>query len=84
MASKKFLELQDMASESIQEELKQARIDLNRMKFDHGSKGLEDPKLLGSTKKEIARLLTELRSREVKAMTPDQLAKRSNIRLRRK
>jgi large subunit ribosomal protein L29 len=84
MASKKFLELQDMASESIREELKQARIDLNRMKFDHGSKGLEDPKLLGSTKKEIARLLTELRSREVKAMSPEQLAKRSNIRLRRK
>lgn len=84
MASKKFLELQGMTVESIDVEVKQAQTDLNRMKFDHGSKGLETPKLLGETKKDIARLKTELRAREVKAMTPEQLAKRSNIRLRRK
>lgn len=84
MPSKKFIELQSMTVESIQEELKQAQSDLGRMKFDHGSKGLENPLLLGETKKDIARLKTELRAREVKAMSPEDLAKRSNIRLRRK
>ena len=84
MPSKKFIELQGMTVESIQEELKQAQSDLGRMKFDHGSKGLENPLLLGETKKDIARLKTELRAREVKAMSAEDLAKRSNIRLRRK
>lgn len=84
MASKKFIELQGMTVESIQEELKQAQSDLGRMKFDHGSKGLENPLMLGETKKDIARLKTELRAREVKAMSPEALAKRSIIRLRRK
>lgn len=84
MPSKKFIELQGMTVESIQEELKQVQSDLGRMKFDHGSKGLENPLLLGETKKDIARLKTELRAREVKAMSPEDLAKRSNIRLRRK
>ena len=84
MPSKKFIELQGMTVESIQEELKQAQSDLGRMKFDHGSKGLENPLLLGETKKDIARLKTELRAREVKAMSAEDLARRSNIRLRRK
>lgn len=84
MPSKKFIELQGMTVESILEELKQAQSDLGRMKFDHGSKGLENPLLLGETKKDIARLKTELRAREVKVMSPEDLAKRSNIRLRRK
>ncbi len=84
MPSKKFIELQGMTVESIQEELKQAQSDLGRMRFDHGSKGLENPLLLGETKKDIARLKTELRAREVKAMSAEDLAKRSNIRLRRK
>ena len=84
MATKKFLELQNMAADAINAELKQASADLVRMKFDHGSKGLENPLLLGETKKDIARLKTELRAREVKAMSPEDLAKRSNIRLRRK
>ena len=84
MATKKFLELQEMSVDAIQSELSQMQSDLNRMKFDHGSKGLENPLLLGETKKDIARLKTELRAREVKAMSPEALAKRSIIRLRRK
>jgi large subunit ribosomal protein L29 len=84
MASKKFLELQGMTVESIEEQLKQTQSDLGRMQFDHGSKGLENPLMLGETKKDIARFKTELRAREVKAMSPEALAKRSNIRLRRK
>ena len=68
MASKKFLELQTMSVESIGTELSQSMTDLNSMKFDHGAKGLE----------------TELRDRELKAMSAEDLAKRSKIRFRRK
>ncbi|MFN8337626.1 MAG: 50S ribosomal protein L29 [Saprospiraceae bacterium] len=84
MASKKFLELQSMTPESIGAELSQAKADLGRMKFDHGSKGLQNPSELKSLKKDIARLQTELRAREIKTLTPEQVASRSKIRLRRK
>lgn len=84
MASKKYLELQGMTSDVIQAELAQAKSDLVRMKFDLGSKGLQEPKALGDLKKDIARLNTELRSREIKAMGPEELAGRSKMRLRRK
>ena len=83
MATKKFLELQNTAADAINAELKQASADLVRMKFDHGSKGLQNPIELKSLKRDIARLKTELRAREISAMTPEQLAGRSNIRLRR-
>ncbi|MEY3420751.1 MAG: hypothetical protein RIR48_1040 [Bacteroidota bacterium] len=84
MASKKHLELQTMSVESIESELNQSRTDLKRMKFDHGSKGLENPLELKSLRKDIARLHTELRDRELKSMSADDLAKRSKIRFRRK
>jgi ribosomal protein L29 len=54
------------------------------MKFDHGSKGLQNPLELNNVKKDISRLLTELRAREIKGMTSAELAGRSKMRLRRK
>lgn len=83
MASKRFLELQNLATEAIGTELAQAQADLVRMKFDHGSKGLQDPNQIKVLKREIARLKTESRSRELKSMSTEDLAKRSKIRLRR-
>jgi len=84
MATKKFLELQEMSVDAIQSELSQMQSDLNRMKFDHGSKGLQNPLELNNVKKDISRLLTELRAREIKGMTSAELAGRSKMRLRRK
>jgi large subunit ribosomal protein L29 len=84
MATKKYLELQSMSVEAIQQELKQTQADLNRMKFDHGAKGLQNPLEMKEVKKDIARFQTELRAREIKAMSPAELAGRSKIRLRRK
>lgn len=83
MATKRYLELQNLATEAIGTELTQAQGDLVRMKFDHGSKGLQDPTQIKVLKKEIARLKTESRSRELKAMSAEELAKRSKIRFRR-
>jgi large subunit ribosomal protein L29 len=84
MATKRYIELQSMAVEAIEEELQSAKSDLNRMAFDHKSKGLSDPGQLRLMKKEIARLQTELRARELSAMSPEQVANRSKIRARRK
>jgi len=84
MATKNFIDLQGMTVEAIETELSQARTDLEKMRFDHGSKGLQNPLELRSAKKDIARLLTELRRREVSAMSSEELSKRSKIRLRRK
>ena len=42
MATKKFIELQEMSVDAIQSELTQMQNDLSRMKFDHGSKGLQN------------------------------------------
>jgi large subunit ribosomal protein L29 len=84
MATKNFIDLQGMTVEAIETELSQARTDLEKMRFDHGSKGLQNPLELRSAKKDIARMLTELRRREVSAMSAEELGNRSKIRLRRK
>jgi large subunit ribosomal protein L29 len=83
MATKRYLEFQNLATEAIGAELTQAQGDIVRMKFDHGSKGLQDPSQIGVLKKEIARLKTEIRSREIKAMSTEELAGRSKKRFRR-
>jgi large subunit ribosomal protein L29 len=84
MASKRYTELHGMAVEAIQGEITAAKQDLARMMFDHAAKGIENPLAIGETRKEIARMLTELRAREIAALNPDQVSKRSKIRLRRK
>jgi len=45
---------------------------------------LDSPINIRNTKRDIARLQTEIRRREVAVLTPEQTAKRSKIRLRRK
>lgn len=84
MASKRYLELQGLSSDTLKEELVEAKSNLVQLRFDHQSKGLQNPNELKSLKIEVARLQTEIRDREIKEMTPDQLNKRSKIRLRRK
>lgn len=84
MATNKKLDLQKMTVDAIEAELQQSRESLGRMRFDHGTKGLQNPLELKEVKKDIARYLTELRGRELAAMSADEVAGRSKIRLRRK
>lgn len=84
MASSRHLELQVLSTETLKEELTQAKASLVQAKFDHNSKGSQDLIELHGLRKEVARLQTEIRAREIKAMSPEELAKRSRIRLRRK
>lgn len=84
MATKKHTELSEMSVEELQSTLTETKSGYSKLKFDHAVQGLENPMRLKEVKKDIARLATELRSREISAMTPAQIAKRSRIRTRRK
>lgn len=84
MATKKYIELSEMSDTDLKAELKQIHVQYQKQRFDHTIKGLDNPITLRNTKKDIARLETEIRRREITAMTPEQVAKRSKIRLRRK
>jgi len=84
MATKKFMELGEMSETDLKTELNQINGQFQKLKFDHTIKGLDNPVILRNTKRDIARLLTEIRRREMAAMSPEQTANRSRIRLRRK
>lgn len=84
MATKKYIELTEMSDSDLQAELKQINVQYQKQRFDHTIKGLDNPLMLRNTKRDIARLQTEIRRRELAALTPEQLAKRSKIRSRRK
>lgn len=84
MASKKFLELQDYSSEDLTSELAQTEAQYQRLKFDHAIKGLDNPLTLREVRRDIARLKTEVRRREVAEMSTEDLAGRSKKRTRRR
>lgn len=75
--------LQDMSSEDLLSQLSGLEAELNRTSFEHSVRGLANPNVLTDTRKEIARIKTEMRSRELAAMSDEQLAMRSKIRARR-
>ena len=84
MASKKYIELQEFTDPELKDELNQTEVQYQKMKFDHAIKGLDNPVLLTEVRRDIARLKTEVRRRELAKMTPEDVANRSKIRLRRK
>jgi large subunit ribosomal protein L29 len=83
MATKKFLELQDMSDADLTSELDTIRTQYQKMKFDHAIKGLDNPISIREVRRDIARIQSEIRRREVANFTDDQIAKRSKIRFRR-
>ncbi|MFN7119823.1 MAG: 50S ribosomal protein L29 [Saprospiraceae bacterium] len=84
MASKKFLELQEFSGEDLVSELQQREAEYQKLQFDHAIKGLENPLLLREARRNIARLKTEIRRREVAALDREALKNRSKIRARRR
>lgn len=81
MATKKFIELQDFSDEDLMNELKETRAQYVKMKFDHAIKGLDNPIALTEVRRDIARLHTEARRRELIAA---DAATRTKIRARRR
>ncbi|MEZ4935802.1 MAG: 50S ribosomal protein L29 [Saprospiraceae bacterium] len=83
MATKKYLELQEFNDADLQTELEGIEAEYHKMRFDHNVKGLDNPMEMKELRKDIARLKTEIRRRELANMSEAQLAKRSKIRARR-
>jgi large subunit ribosomal protein L29 len=84
MATKKFLELQDFSDTDLASELDGMRAQYQKMKFDHALTGLENPLELRERRRDIARLQTEIRRRELANASEAELAKRSKINARRR
>lgn len=84
MATKKYLELQEFSDEDLASELKETRAQYLKLKFDHATRGLDNPILLREVRRDIARLQTEMRRRELAGLSAEDLTKRSKIRERRR
>lgn len=84
MPTKKTEELRAMSNEELQAELTESESYLQKLKFDHAIKGLENPLILRSIRRDVARIHTEVTIRKHKNMTAEESAGRSKIRNRRK
>ncbi|MBK7007787.1 MAG: 50S ribosomal protein L29 [Saprospiraceae bacterium] len=84
MSSKNTTELKGMSVEQLQSQAAELESGISKMKFDHAVRGLQNPMELRKTRKEIARLYTEIRDRELAQASEPELAKRSKLRLRRR
>jgi large subunit ribosomal protein L29 len=63
----KAAEIRDMSDADLAAKLKDARVELFNLRFQHATGQLDNPQRIGSVKKDIARLHTEVRARELKA-----------------
>ncbi len=84
MASKKFEELNAMSVEELRAEVKETEVFLQKKRFEHAIKGLDNPLILRNVKKDLARVNTVLRQKEIAGMSAEELANRSKKRNRRK
>ena len=82
--AKENLDVANMTDADLQAQLASMEHEYQQMKFDHAVKGLGNPLELREVRRNIARILTEGRSRELAAMTPEQLETRTKIRARRR
>jgi large subunit ribosomal protein L29 len=82
--AKEKLVLADKNVEELSSELGSMESQLIQMKFDHAVRGLANPMEIRSMRRNIARINTELRSREVAALSPEQIEMRSKLRARRR
>ena len=84
MASNKSLELRNATDADLQEQLTDSTTSLEKMKFDHTVNGIANPLQIRSVRRDVARIKTEIRRRELAAMAPEELAKRDQIQRRRR
>ena len=84
MASEKYLKLQEFTDQELTSELNDTEVQYQKLKFDHAIKGMDNPVLLQEVRRDIARLKTEMRKRELAQMSDADKAKRSKILQRRR
>ena len=61
----KKADLSQVSTKDLQEKLKEERTGLDKMCFTHAISPIENPKRIPLAKKAVARMLTELRKREL-------------------
>ncbi len=83
MPSKKFLELQEFSDADLKNELTETQSQFRKMRFDHEVRGLDNPLTLKEVRRDIARLKTEVKRREIAALDENAQLKRSKKRARR-
>ena len=84
MASNKFIELQEFSDDELREELQATQVQQQKLQFDHVVKGLDNPHDLREIRRDIARLKTEIRRRELANLSDEALADRDRLRARRR
>lgn len=60
-------DLSQLSDSDLQDRIVQIREELGKMRFTHTVAGLENPNVLRTKRKEVARLTTELNARRQKA-----------------
>ena len=76
--------IKELTGELLLQELRGAEEEYHKALFEHSAQGIANPLRLRAMRREIAAYKTEIRSREVANMTPEQINKRSKIRARRR
>jgi large subunit ribosomal protein L29 len=84
MANKKTIDTSGMSTDALASKVTELEANLSKLKFDHAVRGLQNPLEIKSTKRDIARLHTAARKNELAAASPEEVAKRSKLRLRRR
>lgn len=84
MATQKYLDLKEQSDSDLKEMLEEREASFQKMKFDHAVRGLDNPLEIKGMRRDVARLKSAIRRRELAVATPEELAKRSKIRARRK
>ncbi len=84
MATNKYQELVNYSDADLATELQVTERQYQKMQFDNALKGLENPITLREVRRDIARIKTEVRRRELAQLSPAQLASRSKLTNRRR
>jgi large subunit ribosomal protein L29 len=84
MASNKSVELRNASDADLQDQLTETTASLEKMKFDHAVNGIENPLQLRVVRRDLARIKTEIRRRELDKMSPEEKSKRDRILIRRR
>ena len=66
---KKGTDLKDLTEVELRDKLSDERSTLTKLRFNHAVSPIENPMMMRQKRKEVARILTELRKRELAANT---------------
>ena len=68
----KAAEIRELSADDLQAKLKEARAELFNLRFQMATSQLDNTARVGQVKKDIARIQTEMRARELNAYSADK------------